>query len=306
MPDAVLRAIRSQPWAIMPDWLAAIERIAERALDAPELMALLKSDHASRYGAAMAVMGQRLEGTRRATFRGGVASLPLFGPIFPRADLFTELSGATSLDTLAEDLRAVQANEAVEKILLVVDSPGGVVFGVDEFASLVAGSPKPITVHGTGMIASAAYWIGSQASEIVIDTTGMLGSIGVVMSAAVQEAPDANGNRRLDIVSSNAANKRPDLSTDEGRARVRADLDAIEEIFIGAVAKGRKVTKAAVVRDFGEGGVKVGKAAVQAGMADRIDSLEGTLSRLARGRGSTRASRRALAAHDLDVRRRGA
>ncbi|MGY0794258.1 S49 family peptidase [Azospirillum argentinense] len=285
MPTAVLQAIRSQPWAITPEYLAVIERIAERAITAPEVLVKAQDGHEERYHHAVAAMGSRLEGTRRATIRNGVACIPVLGPIFPRANLFSDFSGATSLDVAAADLRVAQQSDAVSRILLVADSPGGAVSGTAEFAGLIAASPKPITAHVTGLGASACYWIISQAGEIVLDRAGMVGSIGVVMSVRAQEHPDQNGYRVHDIVSSNAANKRPDFSTEEGRAQVRAELDQIEKVFIADVAKGRKVTPKTVIETFGKGGVRVGKSALEAGMVDRLGTLEETFTRLARGGG---------------------
>ena len=48
---------------------------------------------------------QRLAGTSRAFLVDGVAILPITGPIFPRANMMTEYSGATSINTLTDDYR---------------------------------------------------------------------------------------------------------------------------------------------------------------------------------------------------------
>jgi len=288
MPTAVLRAIRSMPWAIMPEWLPTIEAIALRALDAPSVAARLADGHADRYAGALgaiANMGQRLEGTRTATWRAGVAAIPILGPILPRATLMSDISGGCSLDVAAADLRAAQASTGVERILLVIDSPGGVTTDVAAFAALVASSPKPVTAYVSGQGCSAAYWIASQASEIVLSPTALVGSIGVALSTSVQEAPDQSGRRSIEITSSGAPSKRPDLATEEAQAEIRATvLDVIEREFVADVARGRQTTTKAVLSDFGRGGVLVGRAAVKAGMADRIDSLDNTLTRLGRGK----------------------
>lgn len=297
--DHILRALCGEPWAIARDWLPALRALAMREPNDPALEVLRTSGHTPRYEAALASMGDAMEGARRARYRDGVASIPIFGPIFPRSNMMTEMSGATSLDLAAADMRAAFASDRVHSILLVVDSPGGAVSGTAEFAGLVASAAKPVHAHVTGLGASAAYWAASAASSLTIDRTAMLGSIGVVMSGAYQEAADRNGYRQVDIVSSNAANKRPDLSTDEGRAVVQAQLDALEKAFIDDVAKGRKTTPARVVSDFGGGGVLVGEAAVAAGMADQIGTLEETLSRLSRPSGGQLTPRRAAAAEAL-------
>jgi ClpP class serine protease len=300
MNQHVLAAIRSQPWAIMPGYLEAIEQVALRVLDHPALLAVKDDGHQERQISAVAQMGERAPGTRKAMLRDGVGMLPITGPIFPRANIMTDMSGATSLDVAAADLRALNASPDVRQILAVVDSPGGAVAQVNDFARLVANSAKPVSVHITGMCCSAAYWIGSQgAGGMSLDPTGIVGSIGVLISTSYQVQPGADGRRDLDIASSNAPNKRPDLSTEEGQAQIRQMLDGIEEIFISSVARGRGVTDAVVRREFGAGGTLTGKAAKAAGMVDRIeaDGLDGAIRRLAKSGPAT--SRRTAAANQL-------
>ena len=61
-------------------------------------------------------------------------------------------------------------------------------------------------------------------------------------------------------------------------------------MFIRAVAKGRGVTPNAVRNGFGEGRVVLAAEAVKLGMADRVDTLAGTLARLVGGRRGRRAA----------------
>jgi ClpP class serine protease len=235
--------------------------------------------------------------------RDGVGMLPVLGPVFPRANIMTEFSGATSLDIAAADLRALQASPEVRSILMVMDTPGGAVAQVNDFARLVASSAKPVSAHVTGLCCSAGYWIASQAAGgISLDPTGVVGSIGVLISTSYQVEPDMMGRRELDIASSNAPNKRPDLSTEEGRAQIRQMLDGIEAVFIQTVARGRGVSEATVRSEFGQGGTKTGKDAKAAGMVDRVeaDGLDGAIRRLARS-APPAAPRRAAAANHLKV-----
>ncbi len=305
----ILAAIQSQPWAILPEYLAAIEGIAQRLPTTRELEQIAGDGHAERHMEALAVMGSRAEGTRACTLRDGVGCLPIMGPILPRAALISPSgAGATALDHAAADLRALNAHRDVRNICIVMDTPGGAVAGVNEFARMVAASAKPVTVHITGQGCSAGYWIAAPAKGgIATDPTGLVGSLGVAMSTSIQEGPDMQGRRALDITSSNAPNKRPDLSTEEGRASLRAMLDEIESVFFAAVAQGRGVTLATVKSDFGGGGLKTGNQAKAAGMVDRVeaDGLEATLSRLARGKAPA-TPRRTAAALSLDVAQRRA
>ncbi|MFC4169613.1 S49 family peptidase [Teichococcus aestuarii] len=309
MSQALLAAIRAQPWAILPEYMEAIEAVAVRFLEAPSLEALRVDGHAERHEAnlqAIAAMGSPLEGTRRGMIRNGVASLPLFGPIFPRAASMSLSSGGTSLDTWAADFRAAERSEAVNQILLVVDSPGGVVSSeLGAACELIASARKPVTAYVAGAGASAAYWMISQAGEIVMDPLSVVGSIGVLSSLSRQEGPDASGRRTHDVVSSNAENKRPNPATPEGRQVIQALVDSLEREFVATVAAGRKTTRETVLEDFGRGGLLAGKAAVKAGMADRLDSLEATLARLSRPAAPAGGSR-ALAEREHDMRQRRA
>jgi ClpP class serine protease len=152
------------------------------------------------------------------------------------------------------------------------------------FADIVAAGTKKkyTTAFVAGSAASAAYWIASAASEIAMERTGMVGSIGVVAAIPVQVAPDAGGDLWIEIVSSGAPNKRPDPVSEDGRGEIVAMLDAVEKQFVADVARGRRTTVEKVLADFGRGGIKVGSDAIKAGMADKVQSYDTALNALRR------------------------
>jgi hypothetical protein len=126
--------------------------------------------------------------------------------------------------------------------------------------------------------ASAGYWLASAAQEIVAHKTAQLGSIGVIQPVRV------TGDKRIiEFVSSQSPHKNPDPKTDAGRARIQETVDALAGVFIDSVAEYRNKKPEQVINDFGAGGVKVGRHAVAAGMADRLGSLEGVIQELAQG-----------------------
>ena len=307
--SAIVAAIRAQPWAILPEYLEAIEAIAVRALDADVLKLVAADGHGASIEAsrmAVAAVGTRLEGSRGSTIRNGAGVIPMLGAIFPRASMVNASTGGTSLDALMHDVRVAQASADVERIVLLVDSPGGVVSSLGEAADMLRASTKPITAFVAGMGASAAYWLASQATEMVLDRSAAVGSIGVVATSSRQEAPGADGRRSYEVVSSGAPMKRPDMSTEEGRAAIQSEVDACEAVFIADVAAGRRVSEDKVRSDFGRGAMISAARAVAAGMADRIGTLE---SVLATSSGRTRPNtggRRALASAEIETRRRAA
>lgn len=305
-----LDAIRAMPWAIQPEWLAAIEAVAERTMLSPDLEKLRENGTAARYQGMMAAIsggGTRLEGSRTATLNNGVAMIPVMGPIMPYANLMADICGYTTLETLSSDLQVAADNPNVSQILMIMDSPGGATVQLSDVAGQIAALDKPVTVFVTGTAASAAYWLASQADEIVMDSLALAGSIGVVCSTSTQVGPDANGRKSVDIVSSNAPNKRLDPASDDGQAQIRAVLDDMEAIFMADVARGRKTTVANVQQNFGQGGMKSAKSAVSSGMADGIGTLSGTVARLGAQKtpkftGKT-TPRRTAAMQDLTTRR---
>lgn len=302
MNSHILAAMRSQPWAILPEYLTALEAIASRALDHPAIVAIERDGHQDRMVHAIAEMGAPMSGTRTVAFRDGVASLPLFGPIFPRANMMTDMSGATSLATLAADFRKVEASPDVRQILIVSDSPGGLITDVHAFAAMIAASTKPVTVFVSGFCCSAAYHICSQAGQIIADPFAMIGSLGVAMAGQWQEEADANGNRQVIVTSSNAPDKRLDLSTEEGQAKTRDMIDGVEEVFLSEVARGRKVDVSVVKRDFGRGGTMSARLAKEAGMIDRVEAggLQAVITQLSKPVRSA-TPRRAAAARSLEI-----
>ncbi|WP_410922226.1 S49 family peptidase [Pseudomonas aeruginosa] len=258
----------SQPWLMLPEHLENLLAIAERMGD-PQALVTRE--------------GERLNKARTVTVRNGVAIVPVTGPIFRYANLFTEISGATSTQVLATDIQRALDDPAVRSIVLNIDSPGGVASGINELAELVyeGRKCKRIVTYAGGYLASAAYWIGSAAEEIVIDETAMAGSIGVIVEAVAQpDGPDKP--KRYQVVSRNAPNKRPDVTTEEGRKKIGETVDALAEVFENKVARNLGVAAERIPEMGDYGGLLVGAAAVKAGLAHRLGSLETLITELAK------------------------
>lgn len=287
----VFDAVAGYPWAIKPEWLHFIAAAAQRAVVSAPVERPTWAEPESLH----MVGGTLLEGARRTIVRDGVAVVPIMGPLMPRANAFEQISGATSLQLLALDLGLAARNPDVKSILLEVDSPGGSAFGPGEFADLVreTAQSKRVVAYVGGMAASAAYWVASATDEIVANKGAMLGSIGTVVRLMVQEGPDRDGFRDFEIVSGNAENKRPDPREDSGLEEIRREIDAIEAIFLEAVARNRNMSVEQVIEAGRRGGVQIGADAVRAGLADRIGTFEDVLAELA-GRGAAAGGQSAM------------
>lgn len=221
--------------------------------------------------------GKRRDDGGRMTMREGVALIPIDGPIYRYADYFTSMSGGITTEALAKQLQAAIDDSAVQAILFVIDSPGGEATGINELSEAIyaARSKKTVWAYVEGYGASAAYWIASAADTVVIDDTALLGSIGTVLGV-----PDPTKRTRftIEIVSTQSPKKRPDVTTEEGRAVVQQIADGLTDVFIAKVARNRSITADQILAI--EGGMLIGAAAVAAGLADQIGSEEGCVAAL--------------------------
>jgi ClpP class serine protease len=252
------------PWCITPDYMETIVSILERTNSDPDALA--------------AERGQPLKNSYAIEVRDGVAIIPIRGVIARYANLFSEISGATSLELLVRDFDMAVQNDAITAIMLDIDSPGGEANGISEMAGRIANarSVKPVVAYVGGAACSAAYWLASACSEIVCSDTALLGSIGVVVTLRKPSADDDE----MEIVSSNAENKRPDVATDDGQEVIRKTLNELEQVFLSSVADYRSMTIAQVIDAGDRGGIRVGQSAVDNRLADRIGTYEAVMTEL--------------------------
>jgi ClpP class serine protease len=251
-------------------------------------------EHLPDLEAVAAKKMKRMDESGARTREGGIAVINITGPIFRYADYFTEISGGATIESLSRDFNAVLNDPGIKSIVLNIDSPGGEVAGTHEFAEMIfaARGQKPIVAYVDHLAASAAYWIASAADEIVTDATGLLGSIGVVITLP---NPGARSSREIRIISSQSPRKQADPTTESGREEWQTLADNLAEVFVSTVARNRGVSAETVQNEFGRGGIIVGEKAVAAGLADSIGSFESLIADLQAG--MTPKKRRKMAAH---------
>lgn len=286
--NGTLRWILDHRWAIVESSLDAIVEVVSRADISSEEIA--KAVHGSQWenyltddnkpvnpAALEATNYPILEGTRRVSQAGNVAIVPVIGPIFPRSNLFTCFSGGTTLQSLSYDFNVALESHQIDSIIMNIDSPGGEVTGIAEFAEMMfqGRNRKKVISYIYGWGASAGYWIASAGGEVVINQTAEAGSIGVVAGfTSTKEQDKMEGIKKIEIISSQSPNKRPDPETKTGKSQIQVIVDNLADVFISAVAKNRGVKPEAVAENFGQGKMFVGQDAVDHGLADRLGSLE--------------------------------
>ncbi len=270
----ILTAFAAEPWAMDREKLAAIVnfmafKAAGGSFDAEERAARLPKEKSG-------------EIARR---EGAVAIIPVYGVLAPKMDMMTEISGGTSYSGLKTALHAALSDGEVKAVVLDIDSPGGAVPGAEELAAEIRslrGGEKPIIAQINFLAASAAYWIASQADEIVVSPSGRAGSIGVyTVHDDLSKALEDKGIKRTYIAEGKfkvEGNEVEPLSADAlafTQARVKRSYDR----FVASVAEGRSTTVKDVLANFGQGRTFFAEELVETGMADTIATMDETLAR---------------------------
>jgi signal peptide peptidase SppA len=277
----IIRAILGRPWAIDPEslaWAAICDVLALRA--AGEVLS--EEEIQARIQAAAT-------GPRRGRSQAGqVAILPLYGPIFPRANLLGSISGGTSAEQLRADVQAVMADPDIAGVLFDVDSPGGDIQGITELAATIreARGTKPMVAIANHDMASAAYWAMSGVDEIVATPSSRTGAIGVITAHDDLTGALAQEGIVRTVISAGrfkAEGMFGQSLSDEAKAAIQATVDTIYGVEAADVAAGRGVTSADIRSGFGQGRVVLAKAAKAAGLVDRIDTFDNTVARLVAG-----------------------
>jgi len=193
---------------------------------------------------------------------------------------------------LSQTMAALGADPDIGLIILHIDSPGGVVTGTKEAADAVykARQSKPVVALVNPLCASAAYWIASQASEIVAVPSADVGSVGVfMMHAECSKMLEMDGVKPTFIFAKDSPYKIEGNSfeplSEEAEEYFQGEVDAIMTEFVKAISRGRGVPVSKVLADFGKGRTMLAPAAKTAGMVDRCAPLGQALGRWGIGGG---------------------
>jgi capsid assembly protease len=269
--------VLTSPWAIMPEKLqemCAIYRAHVRGEKA-DLTAI------------EAALGKKLDNQPKAYMvMDGVAVIPLEGVISKRMNLFSRISGGVSTQLFQRDLQAAVDDPEAHSIVLLIDSPGGTVDGTQAAMQAIrdARTKKKVVAAADGLMASAAYWIGSAAEQIfIMDGTTEVGSIGVVATHEDwSKYEEKVGVKTTEITAGRykrIASEYAPLSP-EGRATIQEQVDNIYTIFVNDVAANRGKDVEAVLKEMADGRIFIGQKALAAGLVDGIKSLPGVIAML--------------------------
>lgn len=209
---------------------------------------------------------------------GSVMVIPINGPIMKN-----DYCGSPGTASMAAMINQANNDSSIKGIVLSISSPGGSVDGTEHLAATIAASKKPVVAHGD-MMASAAYWIASQASEVILNgKTSMAGAIGTMAIIRDMRAfQQSRGVNEVIMFASRSVDKnRSTIEAMDGKpeAYQREFLDPINNVFEATIKSGRGDKINYAKEDVGTGKVYLGKNAISAGLADKIGSFEMAVKR---------------------------
>lgn len=280
MAKTMNKRVASLPsiWSILPDELNRIQQAYQ---------SYLTSERGEGRGLSGVIDDRFLKKVPETFFiDGGIGVLQIEGVITPKSDIWSFLFGGSTVEVMTRDLKTLLGMDEVKAIVLDIDSPGGNVNGIQEFADMVfAGrETKPIYAISAGVMASAALWIGAAAEEVFITSeTVTTGSIGVITKHIdISKLEEMMGIKTTEIV----AGKRKRIASEfapltrEGMEDLQRQVDHVYDAFTGDIARFRGTGIDDVLENMADGRVFVGSQAIEAGLIDEIVSADDLMERV--------------------------
>ena len=165
----------------------------------------------------------------------------------------------TAYSAILAGIARAEANPAISKLTLLINSPGGDAQGVDPVWQALQSSTKQTQAVNVGMMASAAYYIGCACDKITANApNNETGSIGVYFAGIDDtDAMDQAGLKEVKVFGVHSTRKDSSVATKAGIAELQLRADAQERNFVARVAAGRGITEKKVNSKFGNGAVFV-------------------------------------------------
>jgi len=262
--------ITGTPWVIEPESLQTIVSIVERKIAGEEIDT---SELAFGPHGGMAVSENSDEPV------SPVGVLNITGPIFPKANMMTQMSGATSIEKLQSDFRSMLANDAVKSVVLNIDSPGGMSDLIMEMGDEIfaARGQKPIVAVANTTAASAAYWLGSQAEQFYVTPSGQVGSVGVYtvhQDKSAQQEKEGISTTMISAGKYKVEGSPYGPLSDDAKDHMQERVNETYNEFVCAVARGRGTSEEVVREGYGDGRTYRAKTALAMNMVDGVQTLD--------------------------------
>lgn len=225
-----------------------------------------------------------LAGTSKGDSGGDhVAVIPAAGGISMGAGGGLSGGDGIAAESLTKTLRRLRDDASVKAVVLRIDSPGGSALASDLLwhELMLLREKKPLIASLGATAASGGYYMACAANRILAERSSVIGSIGVVGGKMVfGETLDDLGVTGVTI----SASKEPGAAAraaynsaltpwdDATRESVRAQMEAIYELFLRRVSQGRN-TPVDEIRKIAEGRIWSGEQGLEIKLVDALGGL---------------------------------
>lgn len=188
-------------------------------------------------------------------------------------------------DSTAELLRQARQDDAIEAVVLHINSPGGSAFAseiVRQEIELLKEANKPVIAVMSSVAASGGYWIAASADEIIAAPTTLTGSIGIFGLFFTFEETLAELGLTIDGIGTTELNGfNAGRKLDERIANLlQMNVENGYQTFIDLVAEQRGMTRTEV-DSIAQGQVWTGTKAKELKLVDSLGYLKDGIARAA-------------------------
>jgi len=227
----ILNYFNDSVWLIRPQRLQLISNVLLNRFNDSELLNLVQLEPKEH----------KINFIQR---HNNIGILNIEGVLIPKASWLDTFCGFVSTLELKTQFLSLLNDKSVDKIVLYIDSPGGVSTGILEFAETIYQNRniKEIISFTDVDMCSAAYWIGSAALKIVVSPSSEIGSIGSYIALIKEKAVSRDFDVYYIQAGDNKTFGNPDIPiTESERAYFQLKVDQNNNDFVNAISKYRNI-----------------------------------------------------------------
>lgn len=211
---------------------------------------------------------------------GSYGIIPVVGVIGKGLSPIERMTGAVDLNSINDQIDAYSEDKEVKTIIFNIDSPGGVVGGVEEISRKISNLSKPTIGYTDGMMCSAAYWIGSACDRVLASPSADVGSIGAFINVIdVSEAYKSMGVKSVVISSAasplKAAGVEGTSLTEDQKKYFQIEVDRVYADFVDSIMIKRKMAQPEAMLGQSMSGKQAAKMGLLTGISDSLNELIG-------------------------------
>lgn len=252
-------------WLLEPDTLRRLQHAQQQFSDTAAVLKWEAEQAAAGEPEARDGLPQGLQ------VAGNTATINVEGVLTKRPDFWAKFFGGsnTTYSSVRNALAYAASSAEIGEIVFSIDSPGGSADGLIELLDAIGhtrqqGGKKMRVLADQAQ--SAAYGIAAAVGNIEARHRGAtFGSIGTAVAYWVNP-------HVIELTNTDSPDKRPNLTTPEGKAVVVRYLDQINHEFVTAIASGRGVPLARVSEGYGRGASMTAAEAKRLGLIDGIQT----------------------------------